>query len=195
MRAKDVKILVAALTAMTVLSESSNAQTTKVMPLAQIKTIMDATKNSWLAFRVYSGRQLIYFTQIISWHCGLSEIRYSLNGTDLDKRFPVPKCNPHLPNNIGQNDKIYLEFKPNTVKTVAVQLIYDDASASDVHIFGPCPNVGGATCAQLVETRQGSGVAKTVGQSDATKGELPANTGARTNAAGAGAAGAPSYSQ
>ncbi len=134
------------------------AQQSRIMPLAQVKSILNTTRTSWLAFREYGGRQLVYFTQIISWHCGIAQIRYSTNGVELNERFPVPKCNPLLPNNIGTDDKIYLQFPPASVKTVAVQIIYDDESASDIHIFGPCPGAGGATCAQLVETRDGAGV-------------------------------------
>lgn len=133
-----------------------SAQETRVMPLEQVKQILDVTRNSWIAFRNFDGRQLIYFTQIISWHCGIAKIRYSLNSGDLDKAFPVPKCNPLLPNNIGQDDKIHLQEALGTVDTISVQIVFDDQSASDIHTYGACPGAGETTCGQLLETRKAS---------------------------------------
>ena len=134
-----------------------HAQQSRVLPLEQVKTILDATRDSWIAFRDFNGRQLIYFTQIISWHCGLKEIRYALNCTDLGERFPVPACNELLPNNIGSDDKIYLDMAPGSVSRLAVQLVFDDDSVSDVHIYQPCAGAGEATCGQRIETQPAAG--------------------------------------
>ena len=74
--------------------------------------------------------------------------------TALPRVFPLPECNPLLPNNIGQNDKIYLTEKLNSVTSVAVQIQFEDDSLTDIHIFQPCPGAGEATCAQRIETRK-----------------------------------------
>ena len=129
-----------------------SAQQSRVMPLDQVKSILDATKDSWIAYRDFNGRQLIYFTQIVAWHCGIKDIRYSLNGTDLDQRFPVPACNELLPNNITSDDKIYLDMAPDSVSRLAVQLLFDDDSVSDIHVYQPCAGAGEATCGQRIET-------------------------------------------
>ena len=122
------------------------------MPLDQVKNILNLTRDSWISFREFNGQQLIYFTQVITWKCGIREIRYSINGDDLSERFPVPKCDPLLPNNVGQNDKIYLRAKLDAVKSVAVQLAFDDETVSDIHIYRPCPGAGQATCGRRFET-------------------------------------------
>jgi hypothetical protein len=132
---------------------AAQAQASRELPVDQVKQILAQTLESWLAFRVYDGRNLIYFTHLATYHCALLEIRYSFNGTALDRRFPVPKCNPLLPFNVGADDTVYLEAREEDAKTVAVQLVYDDNSVSDVHVFQPCPGAGDATCAIVAETR------------------------------------------
>lgn len=132
---------------------AAHAQASRELPVDQVKQILAQTLESWIAFRVYDGRNLIYFTHLATYHCALLEIRYSFNGTALDRRFPVPKCNPLLPFNVGADDQVYLEVPEEDAKTMAVQLVYDDNSVSDIHVFSPCPGAGDATCAMVAETR------------------------------------------
>jgi hypothetical protein len=132
---------------------SAHAQASRELPVEQVKQILAQTLDSWVAFRIHDGRTLLYFTHLATYHCALLEIRYSFNGTGLDRRFPVPKCNPLLPFNVGADDKLYLEVKAEDAETVAVQLVYDDNSVSDIHVFSPCPGAGDATCAMVAETR------------------------------------------
>ena len=124
----------------------------KVMPLAQVKKIMDLTKDSWVAFRNFSGRQLIYFTHIVSWNCGIKAARYSLDSAALDQQFPLPACNEQMPNAIADGVKIHLQFKLASVSKIAVQLVFDDDSKSEVLVYQPCSDTGDTTCAQHIET-------------------------------------------
>ena len=68
------------------------AQQSRVMPLEQVKSIMEATKDSWIAFRIYDGRQYYYVTQILSWRCGLKQLRYSENSEAPVRTWPLPEC-------------------------------------------------------------------------------------------------------
>jgi hypothetical protein len=146
----------AILIAWTLLAPATAAgQASRELPVDQVKQILAQTQDSWLAFRVYDGKQLVYFTHLTTYHCALLEIRYSLNGTGLDRRFPVPKCNPLLPFNVGAEDQLYIETAAEDAKSIAVQLLYDDNSASDIYVYTPCPGAGDATCALLAETRPG----------------------------------------
>lgn len=131
----------------------ANAQASRELPVEQVKQILAQTLDSWVAYRVYDGRTLLYFTHLATYHCALLEIRYSFNGTALDRRFPVPQCNPLLPFNIPSDAMLYLDVKPEDAQSVAVQLLYDDNSLSDVHVFRPCPGAGEATCAMVAESR------------------------------------------
>jgi hypothetical protein len=139
---------------LTLLATPAAAQDTRVMPLPQVKNILKITGDNWIVFRDFNSRQLIYFTHLISWKCGIREIQYSLNNDSLSERFPVPECNKLLPNNIGANDKILLERKLNSVTSVAVRLLFDDDTTSATNIYRPCPGAGEASCAQRVESRE-----------------------------------------
>ena len=41
---------------------TAQAQDTRVMPLDQVKNILNLTRDSWISFREFNGQQLIYFT-------------------------------------------------------------------------------------------------------------------------------------
>ena len=121
-------------------------------PLAQLKMMAEAAKDQWVAFRNWDGRQWIYFTIPVTYHCGLREIRYSLNGKDLGERWPVPACNAQMPFNVDpQKDKIYLAFEPGAVGAVSLQLVYADGTESVARTYKPCENAGEATCGVLAK--------------------------------------------
>ena len=121
-------------------------------PLAQLKMMAEAAKGQWVAFRNWDGRQWIYFTIPVTYHCGLSEIRYSLNGDDLGERWPVPACNAQMPFNVDpEKDQIYLALDPGAVSSVSVQLVYADGTESALRTYHPCENAGEATCGVLAQ--------------------------------------------
>lgn len=116
------------------------------------KQALAATRDQWIAFRDFNGRQLIYFTGLITWKCGLNEIRYSVNSERLEQTFPLPKCNPHTPFAVDpEYSDIYLDFAPGTAKTIAVQLVYGDDTKSPMMTYKPCNVEGDATCAVPVK--------------------------------------------
>ncbi len=55
--------------------------------LAQGKMMLNAAAGSWLSFRDYDGKVLLYFTQLMSFRPVIKEIRYSLDSETLDKVF------------------------------------------------------------------------------------------------------------
>ena len=130
----------------------SNVRAQSPVPsVAVVKQVLKLSRNQWIQFRNYNGRQLVYFTLFVTYKCGLKEIRYSVNSADLDKQFPLPECVPFVPYNIGPNDKIYLTFDPGTAKMVSVQLVFDDDTNSEVRTFKPCEVKGDVTCGVPVE--------------------------------------------
>lgn len=136
-------LAIVALTATFALAQS------KVMPLETGKTVLNATKGSFIAFRNYNGTQLIYFTHLVSHRCQLKEVRYSINSNDLDRKFPLSPCNPDNPFAIGPNDQVYLNLPPGTAKSVTVQVIFKDESSMPVLTYVPCNNAGESTCGKL----------------------------------------------
>ena len=127
----------------------------RLPPLATYQAMLDVNKKTgWVSFRNYNGNQLIYFTALQTMHCRLKEIRYSINSTDLDQRFDLVKCNPYLPFSLPSNaapKDILINLPLGEAETIAVQVVWEDDRESEVVVFGPCPDVGEATCATVVE--------------------------------------------
>lgn len=116
------------------------------------KQVLPLTKANWLAFRNFDGRQLVYFTHLIVYRCGLSEIRYSINSDTLDQRFTLPPCDPQRPNHVPADEyPPYLTLPLGTAQTMTVQAVYSDGEASDVLRFAPCDITDDGTCASLIE--------------------------------------------
>ena len=97
--------------------------------LGQEPKILDLTKGSWAYFRDYNGRQLIYFTHLEAYRCGISQVRYSLNSDALDQEWKLRPCDPKAPNNITTN-KPYISLPLGTASIISVQLTFKDGSRS-----------------------------------------------------------------
>lgn len=107
-----------------------------VMPLEQVKNILEITKTSWVAYRDFNGSQLIYFTHLEGWKCGISVVKYGLNGADLNEVWTLETCNPDNPNAIAK-DNIWLTLPLGSVQDIDVQLTFDDGTQSEIVNFKP----------------------------------------------------------
>ncbi|SFM43306.1 hypothetical protein [Shimia aestuarii] len=107
--------------------------TGKFMTATEVRPILQATKGNWIAVREYGGQDLVYFTHLISWRCGLYDVHYSINGGPV-REFPLPDCPPDIaqPNAIPQDAEIYLSFGAGAVQSVRVDLLYDDLGTESV---------------------------------------------------------------
>lgn len=128
----------------------------EIPPLSLFKRMMGPSGTSgWVGFREFMGRQVIYFSGILSYHCHIEEIGYSINSSDLDKRFLVPPCDPASPYADPEHYKaedITVMLPSRAAKSVHMQVLFDDGSESKIFEFTPCPDaVGAQTCALLVE--------------------------------------------
>lgn len=97
--------------------------------LGQEQKLLDLTKGSWAYFRDYNGRQLIYFTHLEAYRCGISQVRYSLNSDALDHEWKLRPCDPKAPNTITTN-KPYISLPLGTASTISVQLTFKDGKKS-----------------------------------------------------------------
>ena len=96
---------------------------------AEVKPILTATKANWIALREYEGKDLLYFTQLESWRCGLSEVRYGVNGAaavvwSMDPCFEGTA----QPNALSAEHLPYTTFALGAVAEVTVTVVYDDGS-------------------------------------------------------------------
>lgn len=97
---------------------------------AEVKPILDATKAKWVSVREYDGKDLLYFTHLMAWRCGIEEIHYSVNGggESLWQGEPCYESEAQ-PNAIKATDTLpFVTFAQGSVSSVNVRLIYDDGS-------------------------------------------------------------------
>ena len=87
------------------------------------------TRTSWLAFRNFDGKLLLYFTTLMSYRGAIEQIRYGLDSenTNIGFDFPVWEGPGIAP--INADTPVYLEI-PAATKFVTVQLQYKDGTDS-----------------------------------------------------------------
>ena len=99
---------------------------------AEVKPILDATRANWIAVRNYDGHDLVYFTNPLSWRCGLTAIRYSVNGGSDLHDLPMEPCyeGEAMPNALkfDKGIEVYITLPPDSVKSVHVVMVLDDGS-------------------------------------------------------------------
>jgi hypothetical protein len=104
----------------------------------EIKPIMTATKPQWLAVREYDGQDLLYFTQVLSWRCGLWEVRYGLNGAPPDIVLPLEPCHDDTaqPNSLVDSETypIWITAPLGSIESVDIEILYDDGT-TDAAVF------------------------------------------------------------
>ena len=95
--------------------------------LAQGKMMLNATAGSWLAFRDYEGKTLLYFTALMSFRPVISEIHYSLDSDVVDKTYAFKPSTK-----MYEVDGIPYIAVPKETKFACVQVTYKDGTKSDV---------------------------------------------------------------
>lgn len=93
--------------------------------------ILDLTRGSWAYFRDYNGRQLVYFTHLESYRCGIAKVSYSLNSDALDQEWTLQPCDPQKPNAIT-TDRPYISLPLGTAQFIAVQLTFKSGKKSAI---------------------------------------------------------------
>jgi hypothetical protein len=96
------------------------------------KRILEFTANNWVGFRDYNGRQLIYFTHLTAYRCGIAHVAYSLNKDTLDLSFALPPCEKRSANAIPPDFQPYLSLPLNTAHEIYLQLTFKDGTKSQV---------------------------------------------------------------
>lgn len=106
--------------------------TGKYTTAVEVKPILSVTKASWIAVRPYDGQDLLYFTNIMAWRCGLWEIRYGLNGAPATDVMTMEPCyedtaQPNAMTDIA-NFLPFLSFPLDSIETISLELHFDDGT-------------------------------------------------------------------
>ncbi len=97
------------------------------------KKILEQLWTAWIAFREWEGLT-VYFTHLISYRCGIKEVRYGLDDQPAEEVWPLPACDPGDPHAVPQDANIYMKI-PKKTASMSVQLTYHDGSKSQVRRF------------------------------------------------------------
>lgn len=111
----------------------SAAQAQQFTTAAEVRPILEATKANWVAVREYDGRDLLYFTHLMAWRCGLEDISYGINDDEYFSEWAMPECyeGTPTPGAIKNTDRVYDRLPLMEVRTVTVVITYDDGEISE----------------------------------------------------------------
>lgn len=98
----------------------------------EIRPIVSMTKSNWVAVRHYDGQDLLYFTHLLSWRCGLWDISYSINNAPDLTAFPMEPCHEgtNSPNAMVDvaNYLPFVGYPPESIQTIYVEITLDDGT-------------------------------------------------------------------
>jgi len=96
--------------------------------LAQGKMALNMTAGSWLSFRDYEGKVLLYFSHLLSYRPIIKEIRYSLNSDKVDQIYKFkPRDKMYI-----AGDELPFIYVPADSQFATVQVTYKDGTTSPV---------------------------------------------------------------
>ncbi len=106
--------------------------TGKFTTAVEVRPILGMTKANWVAVRDYNGQDLVYFTHLMGWRCGLWDIRFGINGAPADTVVPMEPCyddmaSPNVMQDI-ENYLPYIAFPPGSVENIYVEIVFDDGT-------------------------------------------------------------------
>lgn len=98
---------------------------------AEVRPILEMTTANWVAVREYEGQDLVYFTHLVAWRCGLTAVRFSVNSTRSDHVWPMEPCyeGTASPNAIRADHFLpYVALPLRSVDSISVVLELDDGT-------------------------------------------------------------------
>jgi hypothetical protein len=111
------------------------AQIASAQPMttaAEIRPILEMSRPNWVALSTNGGQDFVMFTALLAWRCGLSEIRYGVNGDPAETVLEMEPCHMETaaPNALRMDTGIwpYVAFPPGSVDAVTVEIDYDDGT-------------------------------------------------------------------
>ncbi len=95
---------------------------------AEVKPILQMTRGNWVAVREYDGQDLLYFTHLEVFRCGLEQIRYVIND-GKPSVWETPACaGDDTFTGIPADRLPYAVFPAKSIKSVRIELTYDDGT-------------------------------------------------------------------
>lgn len=95
---------------------------------AEVKPILQMIKPQWVALREFNSQDLLYFTILEVYRCGLDQIRYVIND-GKPRIWETPPCEGDETFSEIPDDRLpYTEFALGFVTALRIELTYDDGA-------------------------------------------------------------------
>lgn len=113
---------------------AASAANAQMLDAAKIRPILSATKGQWVAVREWNGQDVVYFTHLLSWRCGLDKIEYGINSKSTDKVWNFIPCDETHSNPMAlpADQQIFQGFNLKSIDTITVKITYDDGKVDSV---------------------------------------------------------------
>lgn len=123
---------------LTGLTPDDQTPTGKFTTAAEVGPILQMTKDSWAAVREYDGKDLVYFTHVLSWRCGLKGAKFSINEEPLQD-LELPDCHMKFkqPNALIDDEAllVYRRYDLGSVNSVRVDVLLDNLTVQSVTLL------------------------------------------------------------
>ncbi|MEM9580192.1 MAG: hypothetical protein AAF891_05850, partial [Pseudomonadota bacterium] len=111
------------------LQPDDQTPTGKFTTAAEVAPILEVTRGNWAAVREYDGQDLVYFSHLLGWRCGLMAVKVSINDAPLSD-LPLPECHMKFQQpNAVLNDEALMTFqrhKLGSVNSIRIDLLLDN---------------------------------------------------------------------
>lgn len=95
----------------------------------QVKPILKMIKPQWISLREFDGRDLLYFTMLEVYRCGIEQIRFVINDGKPQVWQTAPCEGDEAFSEIGEDQLPYVTFPLRSVDKVRIEITYDDGTS------------------------------------------------------------------
>lgn len=95
---------------------------------AEVRPILEATRASWVALGAGEGSDLLYFTHLAAWRCGIAGASFRLNGAAADVPFDLEPCYRDTAQPNAIKGLPFITLPPGSVASLVVTVSYPDGS-------------------------------------------------------------------
>lgn len=92
-------------------------------------------KDQIVSFKPEGDQDIIYFTAILGWRCGMRELFYGINGGLAVNQFPLEPCyrelrSPNTMKDSGTTYPFFITVPTGSAQSVTLRAIYDDGTTA-----------------------------------------------------------------
>lgn len=102
------------------------AQAQNFTTQGEVQPILEMTRANWVGIGTATGRDLLYFSHLLSWRCGVDRITFGLNGAAPDVTLEMEPCHSDTNQPNAIRELPFVSFPFNTITSVTVAVTFPD---------------------------------------------------------------------